>query len=333
MKLRKSKADKSFYIKVGVIGAALVSLVIVGFVFLQKWEANSGRFPEHELGDSTIQYNGKEYELNESIETFLVMGLDKFGEDSVVDSYNNDKQADFIMLFVFNNETKQCTAIHINRDTMVDMNVLGVAGNKIGTVNGQIALAHTYGNGRDVSCNNVVNSVASLLKGAKVTHYISLMLDSVPIFNDLLGGVEVEVLDDFTGIDDTLVKGQKVTLMGEQALTYVRTRKGLEDSTNTTRMKRQQQYINAMTDTMHNRIATDDEFVFDLMTELSDYIVSDRSITQMEALAEKFNEYEFLGIQSIEGTSTVSEEGLVEFVPNQAALEELVVRLFYKSRY
>ena len=37
-----------------------------------------------------------------------------------------------------------------------------------------------------------------------------------------------------------------MTLQGEQALRYVRTRYGLEDSTNSTRMARQQQYINAL---------------------------------------------------------------------------------------
>ena len=329
---RKSKADKSFYIKVGVIGAVLVSLIVVGLVFLNKWEEDTGRFPEQEFGDSTIQFNGKEYVPNEDIETFLVMGLDKFGEDVVVDSYNNDKQADFIMLFIFDNAKKQCTAIQINRDTLVDMNVLGVAGNKIGTVNGQIALSHTYGNGRDVSCNNVINSVKSLLEGAKVTHYISMEMDAVAIINDHLGGVEVEVLDDFSGIDDTLVKGETVTLMGEHALTYIRSRKGMDNATNAARMKRQQQYINAMTDKLQDRIASDDEFVVDVMLDLSDYIVSDRSVNQMEALAEKFNTYEFLGIRNIEGTSTVGEQGFVEFRPDQDALKALIIECFYKPQ-
>mgnify|MGYP000585160404 FL=1 len=68
-------------------------------------------------------------------------------------------------------------------------------------------------------------------------------MDAVPILNDLLGGVEVTVLDDFSGIDDTLIKGETVTLHGDHALTYVRERYGLEDSSNSTRMVRQRQYM------------------------------------------------------------------------------------------
>ena len=79
-------------------------------------------------------------------------------------------------------------------------------------------------------------------------------MDAVPVFNDLVGGVEIEVLDDFTGIDDTLVKGKTVTLMDEHALHYVRTRKDLEDSSNSTRMKRQQQYINALYEKTKNSL-------------------------------------------------------------------------------
>jgi LCP family protein required for cell wall assembly len=234
------------------------------------------------------------------------------------------------MLFVFDNETKQCTAIHINRDTMVDVHVLGVAGNKIDTLTRQIALAHTYGNGRDISCRNTANSVSSLLKGVKVNHYLSVMMDAVPIFNDLVGGVEVVVLHDFTGIDDTLVKGETVTLMGEQALRYVRTRNGLEDSTNSTRMERQQQYINALYQATQKCIADNDEFIVDASLTMSDYTVSDRSVTQLQALAEKFNQYEFLGIQGIAGESKMGEE-YIEFYPDENALMELVVRLFYET--
>lgn len=331
--MRKSDVgiEKSSYIKIAMIAVILIFLVVAGLVLLHRWEDNRGKFPEHEVEGTTIEYQGKKYDLRENVETFLVLGLDKFEGEGMTDSYNNDKQADFVMLFVFDNEAKKCTAIQINRDTMVAVNVLGVAGNKVDTVTRQIALAHTYGNGRDVSCRNTADSVSSLLKGVKINHYISVMMDAVPIFNDLVGGVEVEILHDFTGIDDTLIKGQKVTLTGEQALTYVRTRSGLEDSTNTTRMERQQQYIDALYQVTQARIAGDADFVVDASLALSDYTVSDRSVTQLQALAEKFNQYEFLGIQSIAGESQKGEE-YMEFYPDDDALMELVIGLFYQPQ-
>lgn len=329
--MRKSSVDRSRYIKIGVIVVLLIALISVGLILLHQWEASRGEFSEYEENDDVIEHMGKEYVLKQNVETFLILGLDKFEGEGIADSYNNDKQADFLILFVFDNEAQTCTAIQINRDTIVDVNVLGVAGNKIDTVTRQIALAHTYGNGRDVSCRNTADSVSSLLSGVKVNHYLSVVMDAVPIFNDLVGGVEVEVLHDFTGIDDALIQGQKVTLTGEQALRYVRTRYGLEDSTNSTRMERQQQYMNALYQVTKDRMTADDNFIVEASLSMSDYIVSDRSVTQLQTLAEKLNQYEFKGIQNIKGESRRGAE-YMEFYPDEDALMDLVVRLFYQPQ-
>lgn len=325
--MRSTEINKIPYIKIALCGLVVVLLIGVGFLLLNGWEGNIGLFPERETSDGVIKHNGVEYVLKKNVETFLVLGLDKYEGSSSADSYNNDKQADFLMLFVFDNDAKQYTAIHINRDTMVNINVLGVAGNKVDTVYKQIALSHTYGNGRDVSCHNTADSVSSLLMGMKVNHYASATLDSVAIINDLVGGVQVQVLDDFTGIDDSLVKGETVILNGKQALTYVQTRQGLEDSSNSTRMKRQQQYINALYDAFNKCVEADDEFIVNASLKLSDYIISDRSVTQLQALAEKFGEYEFLGIESLAGESVVGT--YMEFYADEQAIKEMIIKLFY----
>ena len=175
----KSGISKIPYSKIAIYCLIAVVVIGVGFLCLKKLEGYFGNFPEHEVLDETVTHDGVDYVLNENIETFLVLGLDKFEGASNADSYNNDKQADFLILFVLDNENKQYTAIHINRDTMVDINVLGVAGNKVDTVHKQIALSHTYGNGKDLSCHNTANSVSSLLMGMKVDHYASVTMESI----------------------------------------------------------------------------------------------------------------------------------------------------------
>ena len=57
-----------------------------------------------------------------------------------------------------------------------------------------------------------------LLGGTEIDHYLAMTMSAIPQINDLVGGVPVTVLDDFSGIDDSLVKGEEITLMGEQAL-------------------------------------------------------------------------------------------------------------------
>ncbi len=328
--MNNHRKDRSRYYGYGIILFAALFLVSAAFLVLNFWEQSQGFFPELDPADPKLEYGGKEYVLRENVETFLILGLDKFGDGVITNSYNNDRQADLLMLFVLDNSAKTYSIIHISRDTMVDMNILGVAGETVGTVNKQIALAHTYGNGQEISCRNTADAVSSLLLGMKITHYLSVTMDSVPVFNDLVGGVEVTVLDDFTGIDDTLVKGDRVTLMGQQALTYVRNRFGLEDSSSAARMKRQQQYLLALHEKTMAAIEQDDEFILRAVMEISDSLVSDRTANQLQTMMEKFSDYKFTGIQELEGQHTMG-EAYIEFYPDANALKALVVQLFYQE--
>lgn len=327
----KKRNDKRKLMRVLAVALLAVFLLTGAFLLLELWEKRQSIFPEQKTENTVYEYKGVEYVKNEDVESFLILGLDKFEDAINNDSYNNDQRADFLMLLVFDNSEKKFTAVHLNRDTMVNMNVLGVAGQKIGTVNKQLALAHTYGNGRDVSCRNTADAVSELLNGVKVNHYLSITMDAVPILNDLLGGVEVTVLDDFSGIDDTLIKGETVTLHGDHALTYVRERYGLEDSSNSTRMVRQRQYMTAVYDKAMLKIENDDNFVIEASSKLADYIVSDRSVNQLQEIAKKLSQYKFTEIETLEGESVVK-DGLMEFRPDADSIDKIVFELFYKKK-
>ena len=323
---------KNNHLKYVAIILVLIFLIAAAFLVIEVWENRQGRFPVSSTEDGVVSYNGVDYVYKDNIETFLVLGLDKYEGSDSADSHESGVQADFLMLFVFDNNTKKSTAVQINRDTMTKINKLGIGGVKVDSLTAQIALAYNYASDNDkVKCRNVKDSVEYLLNGIKIDHYLSLTMDAVPASCNLVGGVEVTVLDDFTGIDDTLVKGEKVTLTGEQALRYVRTRYGLEDSTNNTRMARQQQYINALYEKVNSKIAADDEFLVKLVETMDDYIVYDSSDQRMLDFAEKFDDYEFLGIQEIEGESKLGEE-FVEFYPNEDYIWSLVIDLFYAPK-
>lgn len=324
---------KNKLLKVVTLILLLVFLITGALMLLEIWERKQGIFPVSSSEDGEIKYEGVEYILKDDVETFLVLGLDKYEDAITSDSHNGGVLTDFLMLFVFDNKKQQCNAIHINRDTMVSINRLGIGGTKIDTFTKQIALAYNYvaDNNDKIRCRNTKDSVETLLNGIKVNHYLSLTMDSVVAMNDVVGGVEVTVLDDFTGIDNTLVKGKKVTLIGEQALRYVRTRYGLEDSTNSTRMVRQQQYINALYDKIISKIEADEKFIIKLVDTMDDYVVYDSSNQKMQNLAEKFNKYEFLGIREIEGESKLGEE-FIEFYPDEASILNTVIELFYTPK-
>lgn len=325
----KSKRNKSKYFKYAALVFAIIFFISGALLLLRIWDKQQGEFPVYDSEEITVEFNGKEYTLKENVESFLVMGLDKKADSVSSDSYNNNQSADFLMLFVFDNDSKKFSAIQINRDTMTDVNVLGVNGNKVDSAVKQIALAHTYGNGKEVSCRNTMDAVSHLLLDSKVNHYISFAVDSVPVFNDLVGGVELTVLDDFSGVDDTLKKGETLTLNGEQALKYVQSRKGLAEDDNLSRMKRQKQYINALYNKTIAAVKSDESFMAEAALKLSNYLVSDRSVTQLQEFTKKFTEYEFLGIGNIEGEFKKGEQ-FMEFYADYDSVKEIVIENFYK---
>ena len=313
-----------------IITVLLVIVLLFSTVMfvLSLWDRYYGRFPQHDTQiNRTLTYNGVKYDLREDVETLLVLGLDTYA-GTQPESYNNDKQADFLLLLVMDTTNGTCKGIHINRDTITDMNVLGVSGDRVGTVRQQIALSHTFGNGREVSCRNTANAVSDLL-GVEVDHYLSVTMDAVPVYNDLVGGVTVEVLDDFTAVDPSMKEGETMTLMGQQALTYVRARKGLEDPSNSRRMARQKQYLEALHQRSKLCMQEQDGFVSKAALAMTDYLVSDCSGNKLESMLSRFAENQLDTILSIEG-DLVQGEQFMEFYPDADHLLQTVIECFYQ---
>lgn len=316
-------------LKIATIIMVIVLLLSTVLFLFNVWEHYHGRFPERTLQDEgTLVYEGKTYTLRDGIETLLVLGLDTYA-DTEMESYNNNKQADFLLLLVMDTKNDTCTGIHINRDTITDMHVLGVAGDRIDTVRQQIALSHTYGNGREVSCRNTADAVSDLL-GVEVDHYLSVTMDAVPIYNDLVGGVTLELLDDFTSVDPTMKEGETVTLTGQQALAYVRARKGLEDPSNSHRMTRQKQYLEAVYERSRRCMQEQDNFVPKAALAITDYLVSDCSGEKLEALMTRYAEQPLNTIHSLPGELIEGEE-FMEFYPDADELLQVVIECFYEA--
>jgi anionic cell wall polymer biosynthesis LytR-Cps2A-Psr (LCP) family protein len=139
--------------------------------------------------------------------------------------------------------------------------------------------------------------------------------------------VSLEILDDFSGIDDRLVKGETVKLDGQMALTYVRARGGLEDSTNLRRMERQRQYLGAFQEQLELCIAQDSSFILESILQVSDYLVSDCTVEQLSELSGEISQYGVSEIETLEGETKQGE--YMEFYADEQALQALVMDVFY----
>ena len=326
--------SKNKSLKYILIALIVIFLVTSALLFLEFWDKNHGNFQDNGTVSGVVEYKGTKYELKDNIETFLIMGLDRFSDQTVADSHSDGVQADFLMLFVINNETKQYTAVHINRDTMTRVNKLSVGGaSVVNYFTKQIALAYDYANTDNdrIRCGNTKESVEYLLHGVKVNHYLSIVMDAIPVINDFVGGVEVTLLDDFTDIDESYTEGATVTLRGDQALSYVRARMSMNTPTNTARMERQRQYITALYDKTIFCMKNDDGFAASLVERIDEYIAYDSSTQRMNAFVEKFDEYEFLGIREIEGEAVVGEK-YMEFYPDDDSIWKIIIDLMYEPK-
>ena len=318
---------------------AAILVILVGLLLLQRWDQTQGQVsvPEDVSTDNAsaseeerelTYYQGAWYARREDLETVLLLGLDKYEGDKQ-EGYLNDQQADFLLLLVLDRKAGTCTPIQLNRDTMTEIQILGVTGEPAGTFTGQLALAHTYGSGEEDSCENTVIAVSKLLYGITIDHYVSMTMDGVAILNDLVGGVTVKVMDDFSQVDSSLVQGETVTLSGEQALTYVRARGNLEDSTNLHRMERQRQYMSALQEQLSSKAGEDGGFILNALLQVNDYMVSDCTVEELSQIGESLGKDQISEIRTVEGEATVGEE-FMEFYPDEQALQDLVMDVFYE---
>lgn len=281
----------------------------------------------NDLSTAQVFMNGRWY-AERNMETLLVMGIDGYGSMMGSDAYNNSvNQTDFLALYLRDTDTGRTALIHLNRDTMTDIMTYGITGEPTGTRHAQLALAYNYGGRDSTSSVNVVSAVEHLLYGIEIDHYITASMDSIPILNDWADGVTIEVLDDFTGIDEGLIQGKLVKLTGQQALNYVRVRKGMNDSTNLHRMERQRQYASAWIKSAQAKLS-DKNAVADLVMKLDDYYQSNCTIEQLAAYAESLGNYPTVKIYEIEGNA-VQGETYMEFHVDEQALQQLVLELFY----
>lgn len=342
--MKKHNISEKKLLKIKALRASAIILAVVivlsaALLVLKKWENNhkgGGEVPSPQLTVQTKNYNGQEYKIKRNVDTVLVMGLDEISTDIVYDknAVNNNQEADFLILFVFDNSNHTYSALHINRDTMAKMDIFGTSGEVISSEIQQIALAHTYGDGKKASCKNTVKAVENLLNNeVDIDSYVAVAMDSVAEINDILGGVEVTVLQDLTYADPELSEGTTLTLEGSQALTYVRTRYGLDDSSNKARMERQKQYLENMFNTMNNAIDTGSS-VLDKLSESNTFKTMEaNNVNIIESILKALPQYEFKGIYSLEGEYITAEndKGIanMQFYPFDDSVEESVINIMY----
>jgi LCP family protein required for cell wall assembly len=315
-----------------IIAVVLVAvLMFSGFQLLMAVFSPANTEENKITTTKTITRNGKEYYPRQDITVFMLLGIDQQGPVEASDSYNNDGEADMVALAIFDESDKTFNVLVLNRDTMMNVPILGIGGKPAGTSFEQLALSHTYGTGLEDSCENTRTAVSDFLYGLNIDYYISMNMDAIAILNDAVGGVTVNVTDDFSAVDPSITKGE-VTLKGDQALTFIQTRKDVGNQMNISRMDRHKEYMNGFIKAFNNQLKNNgDSFVYETYTAIDKYMVTDTSVNTMSNLINKYSEYSLKDIITPEGENVTGAD-YMEFYADENKLDQMILNLFYAEK-
>ena len=325
---KRNKANKLIYY--GIVLILVLLMVLSGLQILESTFLKSEEPAAQPVHSKTIERNGIDYFPRQDITVLMVLGIDKAGPVGESGSYNNDGANDVVMLMIFDEKAEEYSILYLNRDTMLQMPVIGLGGKYAGTAYGQLALAHSYGTGLEDSCENTKKTVSDFLYGLKIDYYVSLNLDAIGILNDAVGGVTVEVVDDFSQVEPSLTMGTH-TLNKDQALKFIQSRIGVGDHLNVSRNRRQKDYMIAFSDAFQKKMETSASFAMGVFQDISPYIVTDCSGNVMSSMMSRYGTYTLKEIVTPEGENLRGKE-YMEFYVDEEKLDELILRLFYSPK-
>lgn len=320
-----------FVLLLAAIVGALVLLYMGGrwIEARSRKPENRGDYQQRYEYDENIVIDGATYRRRRDVKAILVMGVDRDSEAEVV-GYRNGGQADFLQLIAIDSANGRISRVPIDRDTMTPITVLGVLGNRSGIRTAQICLSHGFGNGGKQSCELTVEAVSNLMLGVTIDEYLSLNLDGISVLNDAVGGVTVTLEDDLSAYDPQMVPGTTLTLQGEQAEFFVRSRANVSTGTNEARMKRQQTYIASLTALLAEKIREDQNRIGQIYDEIEPYLQTSMQrgdiINRVWAARDYAHE-----VREIDGMHAKGTDGFMEFHAEEESIEAIVLELFYQK--
>ena len=256
---KQSKAKKIIITVVSVILALVIAAVSTFFIMREIGRSKMHSYNKIEISapdkdesgnpidtlDATgrvIKYNGVSYAFNENVASVVFIGTDE-GTTRV----NKTQMGDAIYALAIDTKTGSIKILGISRDTMSDVDVYSEEGKFIDTEKLQMAYAYAYSSETVTGGHNTLTSISRLFYGLPLNDYFAINLDALTTLNDAIGGVTLTSSMTFVSPEDgrTIYEGQTVTLHGEEAERYVRSRDKSELESNNDRMQRQQEYIKA----------------------------------------------------------------------------------------
>lgn len=222
-------------------------------------------------------YGGKRYLRHTGTRAILLLGLDRRGDDLMEERVPWEQgQTDAIFLLAHNTARNTVKILKIPRDTMAVMPGTDVNSVKVSEGISHLSMAFNAGNGVYESCETTCEAVSRLLGGLKIDHYMLGDLKVIADVNDLVGGVTVRVPEDRTEwADPEFRKGELVTLHGQQAERFVRSRNIHVYFSAIERMERQEIYLIALKKKLKEELKKDQGLVEKIYNTIENDMLTD----------------------------------------------------------
>lgn len=331
------KYNKKLLIFSTLLGMALVIGMGVWGYRMHKLQASrhvtAGNSVDMGNGYRYITYKGKNYQYNSLITTVLYAGLDSEGKLKQDANYSNKERADSISLVVLDKKNKKMTILAINRDTMTKVRRYSRSGKDMGTYVTHLGYAYSYGDGGEVSCENLREAVSNLLFDIPIDEYAVTNQSSMPYINNLVGGVTVEIPNnDLAALYPEMKQGATVKLNDSNITDYLHYRDTAVDFSNEGRIERQEAYITAYVDQLRQQLEKDLDGTWNRVTEMQDYLQTSITRNKYIQLVNLLNAVTFTGdnYYHLEGEDRKGDLH-DEFYYDEDALHEKVIELFYEE--
>lgn len=317
-----------------VIFVGLAATVVVNKLKEQKnYHVTGTNSVDVGAGYRYTEYNGKKYQYNNRVTTLLYAGLDSFDELKQTATYGDKARADSIMLIVLDEVSKKMSVVAINRDTMTEVHRFSRNGDDLGVYVTHLGYAYTNGDGGEASCENLKTAVSTLFNNLPIDGYMVSNQTSIVMINDLVGGVTVTVPnDDLAAKYPELTTGNVVTLDESNVRAYVQQRDTAVDFSNEGRIERQKSFVLSFMDEFGAMVKEDASSVWDSLEACSDWMQTDITKNKYLSLADAFSNTNLTpdSYYILEGEDQLGELH-DEFYYDEDALQELIIKLFYRE--
>lgn len=315
-----------------VITVFLMATGAVGAFSLMRYRG--GKSLKAEI--HSIEYQGEEYRYRENIINILCIGVDKWIPlDQLEEERDNIGMADTILLVSLDTDRDEAKVIAIPRDTMTEVQTTMKSGELAEKENLQICYQYAYGRTVDQGNDLMKECVSNLLYGIPIQRYCTLNIESLPILNDAIGGVDVEVKEDVEKWEPRLIYGETMHLDGELALRFVKVRNKDRADGTVLRTKRQKQYALAFVDKAKSAVLKDLSIPFALFQELQEdgYMSTDITMDDISYLLPEVVNVSFPddAVEVIPGESRMGETGFSEYHRDTDAIKKIVIDTFYEK--